>query len=186
MSHHFLLALSLAFVLGPALTASEPCVSGIPVGKRPGPYSFLVATGPQRGQQTCYICEQHEGGKPAAIVFARTLTSPLGKLLARLDAAGSTKKDSGYKVWMTQLAAPADLDGLAKWAQGQGLKGVPVGAFEDANGPPAYKLNKDADVTVLLFVKEKVVANFAFRAGELDDKAVDEVMKAVPKLFAAK
>ena len=186
MSHHFLLAISLTFVLGPALTASDPCVSGIPVGKRPGPYSFLVATGLQRGQQTCYICEQHEGGKPAAVVFARTLTSPLGKLLAQLDAAGTTKKDSGYKVWMTQLAAPADLDGLAKWAQGQGLKGVPVGAFEDADGPPAYKLNKDADVTVLLFVKEKVVANFAFRAGELDDKAIDEVMKVVPKLFAAK
>ena len=28
---------------------SDPCVSGTPVGKRPGPYSFLVATGAQRG-----------------------------------------------------------------------------------------------------------------------------------------
>ena len=65
-------------------------------------------------------------------------------------------------------------------------KGVPVGAFEDADGPPAYKIHKDADVTVMLFVKEKVVANFAFRAGELDDKAIERVMKAVPKLFEGK
>jgi hypothetical protein len=156
----------------------------VPVGKRPGPYSFLVATGPQRGQQTCYVCEQHEGNKPAAVVFARTTSDQLGKLLAKLEAAG--QKDSGYKVWMTQLAESADLDALAKWAQKQGLKTVPVGAFEDADGPPSYKLHKEADVTVMLFTKQKVVANFAFRAGELNDKAIDEVVKAVPQLFEKK
>jgi hypothetical protein len=161
-------------------------VSGVPVGKRPGPYSFLVATGPQRGQQTCYVCEQHEGDKPAAVVFARGLSEPLGKLLTRLEAAGAAKKDAGYKVWMTQLAETADLDGLARWAQKQGLKTVPVGAFEDADGPPSYKLARDADVTVMLFVRQKVVANFAFRAGELDDKKIDEVLKAVPALFEGK
>src|SRR5438477_10357036 len=105
-----LLSLSLPLSLA---RAGDPCVSGVPVGKRPGPYSFLVATGPQRGQQTCYICEQHEQGKAAAVVFARTLSDPLGKLLAKLETAGAVKKDSGYKVWMTQLAATADLDALA-------------------------------------------------------------------------
>ena len=63
---------------------------------------------------------------------------------------------------------------------------MPVGAYEDADGPPAYKLNKEADVTVMLFVKEKVVANFAFRTGELDDKAIDKLMLSVPKLFEVK
>ena len=180
-------ALILLVVLAGSMTlAADPCVSGVPVGKRPGPYSFLVATGPQRGQATCYICEQHEGGKPAVVVFGRTLSAPLGRLLAKLDAAGASKKDTGYKVWMTQLVETADLDGLAKWAQDQGLKGVPVGAFEDTTGPPAYRLSRDADVTVMLFVKEKVVANFAFRAGELDDKAIEGALKAVPKLFEAK
>src|SRR6478752_2305245 len=98
------LLIPLAFSLALPIAAAEPCVSGVPVGKRPGPYSFLVATGPQRGQQTCYVCEQHEGGKPAAVVFARSLSDPLGKLLARLDAAGAGKQATGYKVWMTQLA----------------------------------------------------------------------------------
>lgn len=177
--------LSLTILLAPA-TAADPCVSGVPVGKRPGPYSFLVATGPQRGQQTCYICEQHETGKPAAIVFAKSLSDPLAKLMAKLEAARPAKNDLGYKTWLTQTAKVADLDALAKWAQDKGLKGVPVGAFEDADGPPAYKLAKDADVTVMLFVKERVVANFAFRAGELDDAAIETVLKSVPKLFDAK
>jgi hypothetical protein len=156
------------------------------VGKRPGPYSFLVATGAQRGQQTCYICEQHEGNKPGIVVFARTTSDPLGKLLAKLDAEALAHKDGGCKVWMTLLAEKADLDALAKWAQKQGLKSAPVGAFEDADGPPAYKLNRDADVTVVLFTKQKTVATFAFRAGALDDKGIEQVLKAVPQLFEGK
>jgi hypothetical protein len=163
---------------------ADPCVSGVPVGKRPGPYSFLVATGPERGKQTCYICEQEN--KPTAVVFARHLSAPLGKLLAELDAEVPKRKDTGFKVWMTQLADKADLDGLAKWAQRQGLKTVPVGAYEDADGPPAYKLNAEADVTVLLFVNEKVVANFAFRPGELTDASIKDVSKRLPGLFEKK
>jgi len=178
------LPLTLAFTL--SLHAEDPCVSGVPVGNRPGPYSFLVATGKERGQQTCYICEQHEGNKPAAVVFARSTSDAIAKLLTRLEAAGAARKDSGYKVWMTLLAEKADLDLLAAWAQKKGLKTVPVGAFEDADGPPSYKLHKDADVTVLLFSKQKVIANFAFRTGELTDKRIDEVIKAVPHLFEKK
>lgn len=176
-----LFSLVFTFALAPALPAAEPLTSGTPVGKRPGPYSFLVATGPQKGQQTCYICEQ--GEKPTAVVFARTLSDPLGKLLAGLDAEMPARKDSGFKAWMTQLTAKADLDKLSDWSKKQGLKSVVVGGFEDADGPPAYKLHADADVTVLLFVKEKVVANFAFRSGELTDDAVKDVLKSVPKLF---
>ncbi|MFO0848435.1 MAG: DUF1080 domain-containing protein [Gemmataceae bacterium] len=162
--------------------AATGCVSGVPVGKRPGPYSFLVATGPQRGQQTCYICEQAD--KPTAVVFARTLTPAVGQLVAKLDAAAVGKPDSGYKAWLTQLADTADLDRLAKWAQEQGLKTAPVGTFEDADGPPAYTLSRDADVTVLLFVKQRVVANFAFRPGELTAARAEEVLQRVPELFA--
>jgi hypothetical protein len=174
----------LTLLAGSFIIAADPCVSGVPVGKRPGPYSFLVATGAQKGQQTCYICEQED--KPTAVVFARKLSDPLGKLLAKLDTEIPTRKDSGFKVWMTQLTDTADLDKLSDWAKKQALKNVPVGGFEDTDGPPAYKLAADADVTVLLFVKQKVVANFAFRDDELTDKSIGEVMKAVPKLFEKK
>lgn len=163
--------------------AADPCVSGIPAGQRPGPYSFLVATGAQRGQLTCYICEQ--GDKPTAVVFARTLSQPLGSLLAVLDATATSRKETGFRAWMTQLTPTADLNGLAKWSQQQGLKAVPVGAFEDADGPPAYKLANEADVTVLLFVKQKVVQNFAFRTNELNEEAIESVRQAIPKIFTA-
>lgn len=161
-----------------------PLKSGVPVGGRPGPYSFLVATGPQRGQPTCYVCEQAD--KPACVVFARSLTPQLGKLMARIDAEVVARKDAGFKAWMTHLTPTADLDRLAKWAQEQGLKNVPVGAFEDADGPPAYTLSAKADVTVLLFVNRKVAVNMALPAGGPADADIDRVLKAVPGLASAK
>ena len=173
-----------SFALLACLAFADPCVSGVPVGKRPGPYSFLVATGPERGKQTCFICEQE--AKPTVVVFTRNLTAPLGKLLATLDVEVPKQKDAGFKVWMTQLVGRADLDALAKWSQQQGLKSVPVGAFEDVDGPPSYKLNSDADVTILLFVNEKVVANFAFRKDELTDDTIKDVLKRLPELFVKK
>jgi hypothetical protein len=71
---------------------------------------------------------------------------------------------------------------VVEWGKKQAVRSVPLGVFEDAGGPPTYKLARDADVTVLLYVKQKVVANFAFRAGELNDARAAEVLKAVPRI----
>lgn len=172
---------ALAFALLTSIAgAAEPFTSGVPVGKRPGPYSFLVATGPERGKLTCFICETDD--KPAAVVFARSLSEPLGTLMLKLDAETGTRKD--FKTWLTLLTPTADLDALAKWAQKTGLKSAPVGAFEDADGPPAYTLHKDADVTVLIFEKKKVLVNAAFKTGELTAEKADGLLKDLAKAFA--
>jgi hypothetical protein len=91
------------------------------------------------------------------------------------------------KSWMTVLGEKTvSLDDLAKWSKEVGLKNVPVGVFDDPDGPPSYQLHHDAEVTVLLFVKQKVIANYAFRAGELDDKAIAKVTAMLPKLVEKK
>jgi hypothetical protein len=109
------------------------------------------------------------------VVFARTLTMELGQLLAKLDAEAARRTD-GFKAWLTVLADTADLDGVARWAQSQGLK-LPVGVFEGAGGPPAYTLGRDADVTALVFVREKVTANVS--SGKLTAEQVADVLRAV-------
>lgn len=177
--------ISIAIFLTLCCTAAEPCVSGTPVGQRPGPYSFLVASGPQRGQQTCYICETED--RPAVIVFARQLTEPLQKLLLKIDESVTAQPKDSMRAWSTILGEKvASLDDLAKWSKEAGLKNLPLGVFDDEDGPPSYKLNKEASVTVLLFVKQKVIANFAYRAGELNDEAIKQVMSMVPKLVETK
>ena len=38
--------------------------------------------------------------------------------------------------------------------------------------------SRDADVTVLLFARRQIVANFAFRSGELKARDIAEILKA--------
>jgi hypothetical protein len=167
-------------------SGAEPCQSGLPAGQRPGPYSFIVSTGPLRGQSQCYICDTAD--RPAVVVFARTPTGPLGKLVGELDKALREHKAAELRAWVTFLSddQPTLDPKLVDWGKKHSIRSVPLGVFEDTVGPPAYRLNRDADVTVLVFVKRKVVSNFAFRAGELTDEKVAQVMKALPGVVGGK
>jgi hypothetical protein len=168
------------------LLAADPCQSGLPAGQRPGPYSFVISTGPLRGQAQCFVCETAE--RPAVVVFARDLSEPLGKLVAQLDQAVADRKKEELRGWVTFLSddQPALDKKVVDWGKKHAVRTIPLGVFEDAQGPPAYKLAKDADVTVLLFVKRKVVANFAFRSGELTEEKASEILKALPNILPAK
>lgn len=177
------LALALVCLFGLVAAAEEPVVSGLQPGLRPGPYSSLVSVGQQRGTLHCFICETAD--RPAVVVFARSLSAPLGRLVRGLDKAIDAHKNTDLRAWVTFLHS--DQLGLdpqvVKWSKQEAVRNVALGVFDDPVGPPSYRLNKDADVTVLLFVKQKVVNNYAFRAGELTDKKADEVLKALPQLL---
>jgi hypothetical protein len=162
--------------------AAEPCQSGLKPGQKPGPYTAVAATGKDRGQSYCYICET--GDRPAVVVFARTLTEPLGKLVGKIDSALADPKNAELRAWVTFLSAdqPAFDPKVVDWAKVNSIRRTPLAVFEDADGPISYRLSPEADVTVVLFVKQKVVANFAFRGGELTEDRVEEVVKAVGKL----
>jgi hypothetical protein len=172
------------FALSVPALAEEPAFkSGLAVGQKPGPYAFALATGPQRGQSFCYICDT--GDKPAAIIFARSPTEPLGKLAAKLDQAAADGVVPEMRAWLTLLddGKQPDLDRrLVAWGLQHAIKAMPLGTFDDEAGPPSYRLNREAQATVLLFVKQKVVANFAFRAGEITDAKIAEVTKALDLL----
>jgi hypothetical protein len=171
-------------VFAGASAADEPCVSGLKAGQRTGPYSALVAVGNERGQSHCFICETAE--RPAVIVFARRLNEPLGKLVRGLDKALADHKAADLRAWVTFLHKDQTAfdPQVVEWAKKQAIRGVPLAVFEDVDGPPSYRLKRDAEVTVLVCVKQKVVRNFAYRAGELTDARVAEVLKALPSVVA--
>jgi len=170
------------FILVLHALADEPCKSGLRENQRPGPYTSLVSVGPERGQQHCFICES--GNRPLVIIFARQLSDPLGKLVGKLDKALVDYKAADLRAWVTFLSDDqVSLDPkVVEWGKKFATGNVPLGIFEDLVGPPTYLLARDADVTVLLSNKQKVVANFAFRAGELNDAATSEIMKTVSKI----
>jgi hypothetical protein len=165
-----------------AAAAETPCVSGPREGQRPGPYSFVMCTGDNRGKSHCYICETAD--RPAVILFARNLSAPLGKLIGKLDRALVDYRKNDLRSWVTLLhedQSKFDPDVLA-WYKKHALRHVPVGVFEDVEGPPSYRLHRDADVTVLLSVRQKVVLNRAYRAGELNDARIDEIIAGIVKI----
>jgi hypothetical protein len=169
-----------------AAAAQDPLRSGLPAGARPGPYSALVCTGPERGQQHCYICEAAD--RPVVIVFARSLSGPLGKLVHGLDRALLEHKASELRAWVTFLADDhTTMDAkVVAWGKRHAVSNVPLAVFEDVGGPPGYRLARGAEVTVLLSVKQRVVASFAFRPGELTDDRSAEVLKALPRILGKK
>ena len=162
--------------------SQEPCRSGLQPGARPGPYSQIVATGPHRGESFCFICDT--GDKPAVIIFARTPSDSLGKLVHGIDVAIGKYPKAMLCSWVTFLDADQPgLDAkLLKWGQQHTIKTVPLAVVDDLGGPPSYRLSREADVTVLLSVNQKVTVNFAFREGELTDGRIEGVLKAVEQL----
>ncbi len=175
-----------ASVVSFSAPAPEPCRSGLEPGQRPGPYSSVIATGPQRGQTQCFVCETAD--RPAVVVFARSPGDALGKLVHGLDQAVADHKTADLRAWVTFLSddQPALDPEVVRWGQKHAVRNLSLGVFEDAGGPPSYRLARDADVTVLLFVKQKVTANFAFRTGELTEDKVAEVLKALPQIVGEK
>src|SRR4051794_35259269 len=113
------------YMLAMAFAADTPCVSGPRVGQRPGPYSFVMSTGPERGKAQCYICETAD--RPMAIVFARGLSDPLAKLAAKLDKALADHKAAELRSWLTLLAEDQSKidDAIVTWARKNRLKQLP-------------------------------------------------------------
>jgi len=126
--------------------------------------------------------------RPVVIVFARTLGEPLGKLVHELDRQLKKHAPSELRGWVTVLASDAIVTEpkVIAWSQKHATGGVPIAVFEDMVGPPAYRIARDADVTVLLSVKQKTVANYAFRAGELNDAFVERISRNVSGMVESK
>ena len=82
---------------------------------------------------------------------------------------------------------PEDLDSgeknLKKLAKENGIERIPLTIFEGVGGPPRYNLSKDAQVTVHLWIRGRIVANYAFGKGEFDKKAVEKIVKQIPSVF---
>lgn len=176
----FLATLSAGVVL-----AAESIKSGPQVGEDlAGPFHPLNVTGAQAGKKNCLYCSN--GSNPVAMVFARSVSDELGKLCKKIDACceknGDCKMGSFVVVCTDEEGTEAKLKKLAK---DNDLKKI-VLSIDNPAGPDGYKVNKDADITVVLYVDRNVKANFAFKKGEMKHKDIEEVVKAVPKILPSK
>lgn len=158
-------------------------VSGPQPGKKFGPYTFLIATGPNRGTSHCYVCET--GDEPAVIVLARTTSAPLGELVKQLDRLLTKHQSQKLHSWVTLVGMkqPVKEPEIVNWSKSLGLRSIPLGIYELPEGPPGYRLHTDADVTVLLVKDGKVIHNFAYPVQGLTAAETKKILELVPTLL---
>lgn len=124
------------------------------------------------------------GGKPVVNVFAKKVDANLTSLVKKLDA--ELQQDEALRGYVVVLTDDADeaSNKLEEIWKSQELKKLPLTMFEGMAGPKNYKINKNADVSVHLWVKRKVKDSFAFKSDDLNDDKIKEIVAAVKKLNA--
>jgi hypothetical protein len=170
---------------GGLLFALEPLKAGLQPGEHlPGIFEPLNVNGEFAGQKHCLVCEN--GLNPVVMIFARDVNDPLVRLVGKLDAAATTHRKQELGSFVVFLNEREGMDKqLAETAKKSALKHV-VLSIDDPAGPEDFKVTKDADVIVVLYVKHEVKANHAFRKGELNDKAIEKILADLPKIVPAK
>ena len=124
------------------------------------------------------------------MVFAREVSDSLTSLVKKIDAATVKNKDSKMGSFVVFLNDEENLDKkLKELAEKEKLEKTAL-TIDNPGGPQAYKIAKDADITVVLYVgsytKGAVKANYAFKKGEMKDKDIDKVVEDIAKILPDK
>jgi hypothetical protein len=173
---------AVAFALLAGVAWAEGTVkSGPQVDQKvPGPFDPLNVTGSKAGEKNCLFCSN--GQNPVAMIFAREVTPEVTKLLKKIDGCTCKNEDCSMGSFVVFLSDKEGLENeLKNLAKENDIKKL-VLSIDNPAGPKAYKIAKDADVTVVLYKSRTVKANYAFKKGELTDKDIDTIVGDVSKI----
>jgi hypothetical protein len=176
-----LLSTATILALGSLVFAAE-LKSGPQAGEKvPGPFHPLNINGDSAGKKACLYCEA--GDSPTVAIFARNSDDPvLEKLILAIDEA--TVKNAKAEMYSFAVFCSSEdkleskLKGLAEKTK---LKKL-ILALDTETGPEKYNINKNADVTILLYKDHTVAANLTFEKGKLSEKDVYTVLEGIAKL----
>ena len=120
------------------------------------------------------------------MIFARENSDALTSLVKKIDAATAQNKSKHMGSFVVFLSNEEGLEKkLKEMAEKEGLKKI-VLSIDNPAGPTGYKVAKNADVTVVLYVDRTVKANHAFKKGELNEAAINSVVADVSKILPRK
>ncbi len=169
-------------LVAPTFAGGKKLVSGPQVGKEvPGPFQPLNVTGNYAGQKKCLYCEY--GSSPVVMIFARNVSPKLGKLVKAVDKVTAKYQRINMGSCVVFLSDKEGLEKqLKKMAKKQNLKHT-VLSIDNPTGPEDYKVAQEADLTVLLYDRHTIHGNHAFRAGELNQEGINQVLADLNKML---
>jgi hypothetical protein len=115
-----------------------------------------------------------------ALVFAREVSAPLTSLVKKLDGEVAKNKKAKLHAAVVMLSDDESLEKKLK-DLGESNKNVSLG-IDNVAGPKAWKVAKDADVTVILYTGRAIKVNQAFKKGGLKEGDVDKVVKDLSEI----
>jgi hypothetical protein len=103
-------------------------------------------------------------------------------LVKKLDEATSKNKDAKLASYVVFLDDADELEKKLKSVAEKEKLQKTILLIDNPTGPKGFKIEKDAAVTVILYKKKTVESNFAFKKGELNDKAIEKILNDIPKI----
>lgn len=140
-------------------------------------------TGPSAGEKLCYRCQY--GNRPVISVFTRTVDDKVALLIKQIDGVvgkNDAKKAAAFVVVLTD-EPEAQQGKLKEVAEKQKIEHTPLTVFDGQVGPPAYKIAKDAEVTVMMWVGGELKVNQALKASDLSADKISSLVKESGKIL---
>jgi hypothetical protein len=172
-------SLALALLVGGA-GAADPLKSGPQVGKAVEAFEARNVTGPFAPENHCLVC--WTASKPGVMILARRIDDPLTRLIKKIDAAN---KEQGDKLcsFVVFLDDEKGLDEKLKELGTKAKLAKTILAIDNPKDSVTDTVPREADVTVILFVKHEVKVNRAYRKGEFKAEEVEKILKDLPKIL---
>ena len=140
--------------------------------------------GIEDGERLCYRCKL--GNRPVVAVFARGGAENLPKLIAELNGLvdkHESKKMASFVNLLGNDVGKLKNEAEALVKKSKADKVAVVVPSDHERGPENYSLNPDADLTVLVYNRGKVFANYALTADQLDDAAIGNIKESATKML---
>jgi hypothetical protein len=174
-------ALAMGTVVGGA--PKRPLESGRAIGQPVPSFYVRAVTGPLRNKSVCYVCRN--GSRPCVMVLFRETPQTLGKLLKAIDKVVDQNRAEGLKGFGVLISPEPGraISRLQTMAFNQKVS-IPLSVATDVVGSPSCQnLHPRAEVTVVLYRRQKVVGRFAFRTRELDAAGTGRVLAGIKRLL---
>ena len=140
-------------------------------------------TGPSAGEKLCYRCKY--GSRPVVSIFTKQMNDKVAKLTKNIDDQVGANKDAKMAAFVVVLTEDPEgqNDALKTVASTQKIANTPITTFDGLSGPPEYKIAKDADTTIMMWVDGKVKVNESLKASDLTDEKIAALTKSTSKIL---
>jgi hypothetical protein len=157
----------LAAALAAVLCSSLALAGGLEVGEKVSAFYVKDVTGPAAGTKLCYRCRY--GDRPVVSIFARDVNGPVADLIKQVDGVVGEHQDKDMKAFVVLLTDEPEGQeaSLKQVASDKHVANTPLTTFDGVAGPAPYKLSKDAEITVMMWVDGALKVNESFKHGEL-------------------